>query len=68
VVELIASLKETIEQQSSIIAGRNSIIESMRTEEEQQYLKSQNAELQETIGSLQAQLGIVSISPPSTKT
>ena len=66
VVEIIASRKETIEQQSSIT-------EIMRTEiaaikEEQQYLKSQNAELQETIGSLQAQLGIVSISPPSTQT
>lgn len=66
VVQLIASLKETIVQQSSII-------ESMRTDiaaikEEQQYLKNQNNELQETIGSLRAQLDTISITPPSTQT
>jgi chromosome segregation ATPase len=67
-VKLIASLRETIAQQSSIFASQNSIIESVRTnlaaiEVEQQYLKSQNAKLQETIGSLQAQLDIISYLP-----
>jgi hypothetical protein len=66
VVELIRGLKETIAKQSNII-------ESVKTElaavkEEQGYLKSQNAELQETIGSLRAQLDTLSISPPSTQT
>jgi hypothetical protein len=47
---LIESLKETIAQQRSIIMSQNSIIESIRTDltsikAEQQYLKSQNAEL-----------------------
>ncbi|KAF2175306.1 hypothetical protein K469DRAFT_684000 [Zopfia rhizophila CBS 207.26] len=45
VVQLIASLKETIAQQSSIITNQNSIIESIRTDltaikAEQQYLKN----------------------------
>jgi hypothetical protein len=77
--ELIASLKETIAKQSSIIASQssiiesqNSIIESVRADltaikAEQQYLKNQNAELHETIGSLRAQLDVLSISPPSTQ-
>ena len=72
-VELIASLKETITQQNSIIAKQNDIIESIRSDRtafnaEQQYLKDQIAELQEDIGSLRTQLDTLSISPPSTQT
>lgn len=75
-MELIEGLKETIVQQSKVIAHQNSTMESIRSnmessmegiKAEQQYLKSQNAELQETIGSLRAQLDILSISPPSTQ-
>ena len=69
---LIASLKETIEQQSSIIANQNKIIEDIRHDRatfqsEQQHLKDQIAELQETIGSLRTRLDTVSIEPPSTQ-
>ena len=69
---LIASLKETIEQQSSIIANQNKIIEDIRRDRatfqsEQQHLKDQIAELQETIGSLRTRLDTVSIEPPSTQ-
>ncbi|KAH7111319.1 hypothetical protein B0J11DRAFT_619907 [Dendryphion nanum] len=72
VVQLIASLKETIAQQSSIITNQNSIIESIRTvltaiKAKQQDLKGQNAELQETMESLRAQLDTLSIEPPSTQ-
>lgn len=66
VVELIVSLKETIAQQSSIIESFRS--ELVTIKEEQRYLKNQNAELQETIGSLRAQLDVISVSPPSTQT
>jgi hypothetical protein len=63
-VELITSIRETMAQQ-------NIIIESVRTDlavikAEQQYLKSQKAERQETIGSLQAQLDVHSLSPSSS--
>lgn len=59
IVALIASLKETIAEQSRTIANKNDIIETMRTDlaaikAEQGYLKSQNAELQEAVGSLRA--------------
>ncbi|KAL5398325.1 hypothetical protein PMIN03_012795 [Paraphaeosphaeria minitans] len=69
---LIASLKETIAQQSSIIANQNKIIEDIRRDRatfqsEQQHLKDQIAELQETIGSLRTRLDTVSIEPPSTQ-
>jgi archaellum component FlaC len=79
VIQLITSLKETIAQQSSIIASQtntiesqNSIIECIRTDlsaikAEQRYLKNQNAELQETVESLRAQLNTLSIEPPSTQ-
>ena len=63
---LIESLKETIAQQSSIIESIRTDLTSIKVE--QQYLKSQNAELQETIGSLRAQLDTLSVSPPSTQT
>ncbi|OAL57288.1 hypothetical protein IQ07DRAFT_627147 [Pyrenochaeta sp. DS3sAY3a] len=71
--ELIVSLKETIVQQSNVIANQNTTIESIQTNIEtskagQQYLKNQNAELQEIIGSLRAQLDTLSGSPPSTQT
>jgi hypothetical protein len=71
-MELVTSLKETIVQQSSVIANQNSTIESIRSnmegiQAEQQYLKNQNAELQEIIGSLRAQLDMLSVSPPSTQ-
>jgi len=61
VASLIATLKETITQQISIIANQNSVIDSFRADlveikSEQQSLKNQNAELQEEIRSLQAQL------------
>ncbi|KAF2182480.1 hypothetical protein K469DRAFT_222467 [Zopfia rhizophila CBS 207.26] len=70
--KLIANLQEAIVQQSSIIASQNSIIKSVRTDlavikAEQQYFKNQNAELQETISSLRAQLDTLSVSPPSTR-
>ena len=50
VIQLIANLKDIIAEQSNIIASQNGIIESIRTDllaikAEQQYLKSQNAEL-----------------------
>ncbi|KAF2176777.1 hypothetical protein K469DRAFT_812479 [Zopfia rhizophila CBS 207.26] len=56
VAELIAGLKETIAQQSSVIASQNRIIEGVRTDlaaikAEQQYLKSQNAELYVVVAS-----------------
>jgi len=56
---LIASLKETIAQQNNIIANQNKIIEDIRSDRatfqsEQQHLKDQIAELQDTIGSLRA--------------
>ncbi|KAK7178590.1 hypothetical protein PSPO01_15353 [Paraphaeosphaeria sporulosa] len=70
---LIASLKETITQQNNIIANQNKIIEDIRSDRatfqsEQQHLKDHIAELQETIGSLRAQLDTLSIEPPSTQT
>jgi hypothetical protein len=70
---LIASLKETIAQQNSIIANQNKIIEDIRSDRatfqaEQQHLKDQIVELQETIGSLRTQLDTLSIEPPSTQT
>ncbi|KAH8727344.1 WD40-repeat-containing domain protein [Phaeosphaeriaceae sp. PMI808] len=65
-VELIASLNETIKQQSSVIENIRSDLTTIKAE--QQYLKDQNAELQETIGSLRAQLDTLSIEPPSTQT
>lgn len=66
VAQLIASLKDIIVQQ-------NATIESFRTELEdikanQQYLKNQNAELQETVESLRAQLDTLLVEPPSTQT
>ncbi|KAF9728557.1 zinc knuckle [Paraphaeosphaeria minitans] len=69
---LVASLKETIAQQSSIIANQNKIIEDIRRDRatfqsEQQHLKDQIAELQETIGSLRTRLDTVSIEPLSTQ-
>jgi hypothetical protein len=75
-MELIMGLRETIAQQSNVIANQNSTMESIRSnvesnmegiKAEQQYLKNQNAELQETIGSLRAQLDMLSVSPPSTQ-
>ncbi|KAF2810548.1 uncharacterized protein BDZ99DRAFT_463106 [Mytilinidion resinicola] len=71
--ELIASLKETIAQQNNIIGNQNKIIEDIRSnratfQAEQQHLKDQIIELQETIGSLRAQLNTLSIKPPSTQT
>ncbi|RYP19375.1 hypothetical protein DL766_008456 [Monosporascus sp. MC13-8B] len=73
VVELIASLKDTITQQGGIITNQNAIIKSTRSDftalkAEQQSLKDQNAELRETIGSLTAQLDTLSVSAPSTQT
>jgi hypothetical protein len=65
-VKLIISLKETIAQQSSIIEDVRAELATVNAE--QQYLKSQNAELQETIGSLRAQLDTLSVSPPTTQT
>jgi len=70
---LIASLKETIAQQNSIIANQNRIIEDIRSDRatfqaEQQHLKDQIAELQETISSFRAQLNTPSIEPPSSQT
>ncbi|KAF2808822.1 uncharacterized protein BDZ99DRAFT_463692 [Mytilinidion resinicola] len=67
--ELIASLKETIAQQNNIIGNQNKIIEDIRSnratfQAEQQHLKDQIVELQETIGSLRAQLDTLSIEPP----
>ncbi|RYP14536.1 hypothetical protein DL765_006312 [Monosporascus sp. GIB2] len=72
VAELIASLKDTITQQS-IITDQNAIIKSIRSDftalkAEQQYLKGQNTELEEMIGSLRAQLDTLSVSAPSTQT
>ncbi|PVH92755.1 hypothetical protein DM02DRAFT_266394 [Periconia macrospinosa] len=75
-MDLIVGLRETIAQQSNVIANQNSTMESIRSnmesnmegiKAEQQYLKNQNAELQETIGSLRAQLDMLSVSPPSTQ-
>lgn len=53
-IQLITSLKETIAQQSNIIASQTSTIESIQADltavrEEQQDPQNQNAELQETI-------------------
>ena len=62
VVELIRELKETIAKQSGIIKSVKTELAAVK--EERRYLKSQNAELQKTIGSLRAQLDIISISPP----
>jgi hypothetical protein len=56
VASLITNLKKTITQQMSIIKA------------EQQSLKTQNAELQEEIRSLRAQLDTLSVSPSSTQT
>jgi hypothetical protein len=71
--ELIASLQVTIAQQNSIITNQNRIIEGIRSDHaafqaEQQHLKDQIAKLQDTIGSLRAQLDTISIEPPSTQT
>jgi hypothetical protein len=63
---LIESLKETIGQQSSIIESIRDDLISINAE--QQYLKSQNAELQETIASLREQLDGISVTPPTTQT
>jgi hypothetical protein len=73
VAVLFASLKEMIVQQNSIIANQNQIIEDIRSDRvtfraEQQNLKNQIVELQETIGSLRTQLDTLSIEPPSTQT
>jgi cell division septum initiation protein DivIVA len=69
---LIANLKETITQQTSIIEKQSSTIENVRADltgikEEQQNLKRQNAELQEQVCSLQSQISAVAASPPSTR-
>ncbi|PVH91600.1 hypothetical protein DM02DRAFT_678005 [Periconia macrospinosa] len=71
--ELIVSLRETISQQNSVITRQNALSESVQVsieaiKAEQQYLKNQNSELQETIGSLRPQLDTLSASPPSTQT
>ena len=73
VAVLFAGLKEMIVQQNSVIANQNRIIEDIRSDRatflaEQQYLKNQIRELQETIGSLQVRLDTLSIEPPSTQT
>ena len=71
-VGLVVSLRDTIKEQSSMIAGQNRVIESVQSElaaikAEQQHVKDQNTELQETIRSLRAQIDTLSASPPSTQ-
>jgi hypothetical protein len=66
VVQLIASLKETIAQQSNIIKSIRTDLTEIKAE--QQYLKNQNTELQETITLLRAQLDTISAELPSTQT
>jgi hypothetical protein len=72
VIQLIVELKETITQQSNIIKDQSNTIKDVRTElqeikTEQRTLKVQNAELQEEIRSVRAQLDTFSASPPSTR-
>ena len=69
---LIANLKETIAQQTSIIEKQSGTIEHLRTDladikEEQQTLNRQNAELQEQVCSLQAQISDCAVLPGSTR-
>ena len=71
-VGLVVSLRDTIKEQSSMIANQNRVIESVQSElaaikAEQQHVKDQNTELQETIRSLRAQIDTLSASPPSTQ-
>lgn len=69
---LIASLTETIAQQSRIITSQSSIIKSIRNnladiKSEQQRFRNQYTKLQEVVFSLQAQLNILSAPPLSTR-
>ena len=55
-VGLVVSLRDTIKEQSSMIAGQNRVIESVQSElaaikAEQQHVKDQNTKLRETIRS-----------------
>jgi hypothetical protein len=63
---LIANLKETITQQSSIIEDVRAELTEVKTK--QQNLENQNTELQEEIRSLRTQLSTYSESLPSTRT
>jgi hypothetical protein len=71
VAKLIVSVKEAILQQSSSITRQHSIIKIVRIDltaitRDQQYLKRQYSEFEETISSFCSELDILSISPPST--